>query len=396
MPRVNPQILAWARETAGLSQVEAASKLGFSDGKRASAVSKLAALETGEAEPTRPQLVKMAQQYRRPLLTFYLSQPPAKGDRGVDFRSLAGDRAPASEADLDALVRNVRARQSMVRAILEEMEEDVPIPFVGSCSMSQGKTTVLQSLVSSLDLDLATYRKHRNAADAFNWLRMGVESKGVFVLIKGDLGNYRTAIDTEVFRGFSIADDIAPFVIINDQDARPAWSFTLLHEMVHLLLGQSGVGSTRADSDIERFCDDVAGEFLLPTHEVESLDFGDSTDLADVSDRVAEFANQRNLSRTMVAYRAYRCDRIGREVYGRLSAAFHQQWRADRERDRRINRGREGGPSFYVVRRHRLGDRLTGLVRRALSSDELTTSKAARVLDLKPGQVPSVIGTPNR
>ena len=396
MPRVNPQILAWARETAGLSQVEAASKLGFSDGKRASAVSKLAALETGEAEPTRPQLVRMAQQYRRPLLTFYLSQPPAKGDRGADFRSLTGDRTPPSEADLDALVRNVRARQSMVRAILEELEEDVPIPFVGSCSMAQGTDTVLQSLISSVGLDSATYRKHRNAAAAFNWLRMTVESKGVFVLIKGDLGNYRTAIDIEVFRGFSIADDIAPFIVINDQDARPAWSFTLLHEMVHLLLGQTGVGSARADSDIERFCDEVAGEFLLPMHEIDSLDFCDASDFAEVSQRVSEFANQRNLSRTMVAYRAYRCDRVDREVYGRLSAAFRQQWRTDRERDRRINRDREGGPSYYVVRRHRLGDRLTGLVRRATSSGELTISKAAKVLDLKPGQVPLMIGTPGR
>ena len=391
MPSVNPQILSWARETAGLSQVEAAEKLGFRDGKRASAVSKLAALEAGEAEPTRPQLARMAQQYRRPLLSFYLSQPPAKGDRGTDFRSVSAGNAPTNEAALDALVRNMRARQSMVRAILEELEEDEPIPFVGSCSMAQGATSVLDSLMLSLDVDLATYRKHRNAADAFNWLRLRVERQRVFVLVKGDLGNYRSAMDVEVFRGFSIADDIAPFIVINDQDARPAWSFTLLHEMVHLLLGQTGVGSARADSDIERFCDEVAGEFLLPSREIDALDFGNGADFTEAAQRVSEFADQRNLSRTMVAYKAYRRDRIDREVYGQLSAAFRQQWRESRERDRRINRDREGGPSYYVVRRHRLGDRIANVVGSALRSGDLTTSKAAKILDLKPGQVRSII-----
>ena len=394
MPSVNPEILLWARETAGLTQTEAAAKLGFRDGKRISAAGKFAALEAGELEPTRPQLVKMAQQYRRPLLSFYLARPPKKGDRGADFRSFSRERFPADEALVDALVRNVQARQSMVQAILEELEEDEPLWFVGSHSTEQGVATVLASLRLLLDVDLEMYRRQRDAADAFNLLRTRVESIGVFVIIKGDLGNYRSAIDVEVFRGFSIADNVAPFIVINDQDARSAWSFTLLHEVVHLLLGQTGVGSITADSDIERFCDEVAGEFLLPAYEIASLDVGDGTDLAEVSHRVSEFANQRKLSRTMVAYRAYRCDRIDREVYGQLSAAFRQQWRAEREHHRRINRDREGGPSYYVVKRHRLGNRLAGLVRRAMSSGELTTSKAAKVLDLKPGQVPSMIGSP--
>jgi hypothetical protein len=35
-----------------------------------------------------------------------------------------------------------------------------------------------------------------------------------------------------VFRGFAPADDLAPFIVINDND--PAHSFTLLHELVHI------------------------------------------------------------------------------------------------------------------------------------------------------------------
>ena len=82
MPKVNPAIMVWARETAGLTQEEAARKLGFRDSSKSSAVEKLALIERGQKEPSRPKLLTMAGQYRRPLLTFYLSKPPQKSNRG--------------------------------------------------------------------------------------------------------------------------------------------------------------------------------------------------------------------------------------------------------------------------------------------------------------------------
>ena len=88
MPKVNPDIMVWARETAGLTKKDAAKKLGFQDSTRSSAVEKLARIERGQKEPSRSQLTRMAAQYRRPLLSFYLSKPPRKGDRGVDFRTI--------------------------------------------------------------------------------------------------------------------------------------------------------------------------------------------------------------------------------------------------------------------------------------------------------------------
>ncbi len=62
MPRVNPDIMVWARETAGLTQEEAATKLGFRDSSKSSAVEKLARIERGQKEPSRPQLIKMTGQ----------------------------------------------------------------------------------------------------------------------------------------------------------------------------------------------------------------------------------------------------------------------------------------------------------------------------------------------
>ena len=85
MPIVNPKILKWARETAGMTLEEAAQALDVTRPQR------LEELELGKEQPSRPLLLRMAKEYRRPLLTFYLSNPPGRGDRGQDFRTLPRD-----------------------------------------------------------------------------------------------------------------------------------------------------------------------------------------------------------------------------------------------------------------------------------------------------------------
>src|SRR5260370_11157389 len=74
---------------------------------------RLAALEAGEKEPSRPLLLKMSKTYRRPLLVFYLAAPPTTRDRGQDFRTLTGPQRHNPE--LDAFVRDIKVRQGIIR-----------------------------------------------------------------------------------------------------------------------------------------------------------------------------------------------------------------------------------------------------------------------------------------
>src|SRR5712691_941343 len=238
MPKVNAEILRWARETAGLSPDEAARKLGMSG---ETAVERLVALEQGLRDPTRAMLGNMAEKYHRPLLTFYLPKPPLKSDKGQDFRTLPEAPPPGTEALLDALLRDVQARQGLVRAALEEAEEDEHLAFVGSATITDGVDAVVGSMRTTLEVSLEKFRQQRTADDAFKLLRGGAEAVRVFVLLMGNLGSHHTDIDARVFRGFALADPIAPFVVINEKDSRAAWSFTLLHELAHLWLGQTGV-----------------------------------------------------------------------------------------------------------------------------------------------------------
>ena len=89
-------------------------------------------METGEDEPTRPVLLKMAKTYRRPLLVFYLAEPPKTGDRGQDFRTLPGHEK--FNPELDALLRDIKARQGLIRSMLEDDKAET-LEFVSSATM---------------------------------------------------------------------------------------------------------------------------------------------------------------------------------------------------------------------------------------------------------------------
>ncbi len=393
MPKVNPEILTWARETAGLSREEAARKLQIRDARGVRAADRLACLESGAEEPTRPTLTRMAKQYRRPLLTFYLSAPPRTEGRWTDFRTLPGDQDPAAYALVNALLRDMSARQSMVRAALEDEDEAEPIPFIGSIKMSDGKQAALHTLRAILEMPKDSFYGQSNADSAFAALRGRIEDEGVFVLLKGDLGSYHTAIDAEAFRGFAIADEVAPFIVINDRDARAAWSFTLLHELVHLILGQTGMRGDYREDAAERFCDGVASEFLLPEEDLALLKIALASEPAQqIETRVSDFARRRNLSSSMVAYRAYSANMIDRGTYSKLRSESRKRWMEERKRQREQNRGSAGGPNYYIVRRHRSGGALLGLARRMLETGAFSTTKAAKVLGIKPTQVGSMLG----
>ena len=387
MPEVNPEILTWARETAGLTREEAARKIGFKDARKRTAVERLDAYESGQDDPSRSVLAKMSKQYHRPLLTFYLSKPPRKGDRGTDFRTLPADHSAADEAILDALLRDVRARQSMVRAALEDEDEVERLPFINSHQMSNGTQAALASLRSLLGINRKDYYAQADADTAFNLLRDAAEDMGVFVLLQGNLGSRHTEIDVETFRGFSIADDIAPFVVINEYDARSAWSFTLLHELVHLILGQTGISGADSGNDTERFCDDVAGKFLLQDSDLQEFANRGEYCVDELEERIGKFADSHNLSRTMVAYRAYRTHGIDQPTYARLSKGFREQWLNSRSNRRKRQRGTQGGGDYYATRRHRTGNGLINLVQRMMAADALSTTEAATVLGVKPTQV---------
>jgi Zn-dependent peptidase ImmA (M78 family) len=382
MPALNPEILEWARETAGLSLADAARAIDLKEAHSVSGAERLAALEAGKEEPSRPLLLRMSKAYRRSLLVFYLKKPPKKGDRGKDFRTLPGGEPPLFNPALDVLIRDLRGRQSIIRSLLEDSEAE-KLPFVGSATTNVPVAELAQRISQEIKFDLNEFRRQESIDDAFTYLRSKLEHAGIFVLLAGNLGSYHSNIPVDTFRGFALADDLAPVAVINDNDAISARSFTALHEVVHLWLGDTGVSGWTTELEAERYCSDVAAAILIDAAELEELNALGALPFEQQVERISQFAQRRRISRAMVAYRLFRAGGIGRRTWEDLKARFRQDWLAHKEREALKKAKKDGGPNYYVVRRHRMGKALLGLVGRSLGEGLLTYTKAARLLGVK-------------
>lgn len=385
MSKINPHILLWARETSGMDVEEAAKKLQFRDTRLVSAQDKLLMYEHGDLEPNQGLLSKMAKVYRRPLLTFYLEAPPTQGDRGNDFRRTVNDQAPAYDPKLDALVRDVLVRHELVLAVKHEEDEDTaPLNYVGSKAMKQGVDDVLKAITTRLQITTETYRQHRNAEEGFAYLRTQAENAGIFVVLIGNLGHHTNAVPVTSFRGYAIANPLAPFIVINDQDAKTAWSFTLMHELAHIWLGATGVSDGSEGAAIEKFCNEVASSFFVKNSELMELAQSLTSDSDHNYYQIEAFAADRKISRSMVAYNLFKVGAITKDQWQSTSSYFETLWKEEQKR----KKAKPGGAvDYYTVRKHRLGKALVGFVKRAIDENILTPTKAGRVLGVKPRAV---------
>ena len=93
----------------------------------------------------------------------------------------------------------------------------------------------------------------------------------------------------------------------------------------------------------------------------------------------------------MVAYRLLRAKRIDQQAYDALREVFRERWLHKRDRQRARAHESDGGPNYYVVRRHRVGHALLRITSRMVESDALSITKAAIILDVKPVQVDKML-----
>jgi Zn-dependent peptidase ImmA (M78 family) len=390
-PDINPAMLKFARECMELDIEEAARKLGIKDTKKQKASEKLQAIELGKVDITRSVLIKAINCYKRSLIYFYLDSPPREDKVGIDFRTTSTEfKDKKNEALLKALVRDIKLRQSMVCNILQDEETE---PFSLKCSVDiNSDTKNVAALITQLfNIDLREYRKTKDAMTAFKYLRNKIEDAGIFVLLMGDLGSHHTNIYPQTFRGIASSDIFAPFIVINKHDSKSAWSFTLLHELTHLLINEPGISNNddthKPQNRVERFCNDVAAEILFPSSELTSLYASHNEE--ELLNLISDISSEKKLSKGMIAYNLYKHGKIDSSLWKAIQEKLKPT--CDENYKVKQDKGKTGGPNYYTIKRNSIGKALFNLTKRAVYSGELQPTKAAIVLGVSPLSVYTMI-----
>lgn len=264
---VQPSLLAWARARSGIDDETWARRFPRYD-----------AWHAGTTAPTLKQLEEFARKTHTPVGFFFLDSPPVETVPIPDFRTVAGRRdalGAGASADLLDVIYSCQARQEWYRDH-QLLHGEAPLPFVGRATTGRDVGEAANELTALLDWTTASRERCRSWDAALTWLREHAEAAGVLVMISGIVGSdTHRKLDPQEFRGFALVDAFAALVFVNGADSKAAQVFTLAHELAHLLLGETALSdgdpqSTRNNS-IERWCNQVAAEVLVPMQEFRPL-----------------------------------------------------------------------------------------------------------------------------
>jgi len=369
---LQPTLLRWARERAGLSVEVLAKKMSVKP-ERVTGWE-----ESGEL--TFKQAQKLADVTHIPFGYLYLPEPPQETLPIPDFRTLRNDEMRQPSPDLIDILDQAQQIQGWFRDELIT-RGGAPLTFVGSLSQEIPIEAAADRIREVVNFEVS--RDAHTWEDALKQQTEQIESTGVLVMRNSVVGsNNRRKLSVDEFRGFALSDDYAPLIFINSSDSKGAQMFTLAHELVHIWVGVSGVSNfdkTYADhDDIERFCNQVAAELLVPAAELR-----DAWAKAVSQDDWLQPLTRRFKVSTLVVLRRLN----DRELIS--SSTFQQRYQAEQERFQASSNGQTGGGDFYRTQISRFSNQfLTALIESTLEGrtpyrDALRLLKLSKVETFK-------------
>jgi Zn-dependent peptidase ImmA (M78 family)/transcriptional regulator with XRE-family HTH domain len=357
---VTGAVITWARERAGISIAEAAETF------RA-----IAAWEAEKESPTYPQLENMSEVFKVPVAVFFFPEPPDLPPISESFRTLPEAEFELLPSRIRYLLRKAKAFQISLQelsgenAAKNQIVRDVRFaPNVSARAMAKyvrrylGITFDEQVSWNDADVALASWRQ-------------ALQKVGVYT--------FKDAFRVDGYSGFCLYDPAFPIVYVNNSGAKTRQTFTLFHELAHLLFSTSGVDPISVAyidrlrnakaRRIEVLCNRFAAEFLLPDSVFEEeMDGKQPTE-----ESAMEIADRFHVSREVVFRKFLDRGLITQVVYEKAA----RKWAAGTGRDS------EGG-NYYRTQIAYLGREFIDLAFKRYHQNRIDESELADHLNMKP------------
>jgi len=330
---------------------------------------------SGQSQPTLRQLESLAKRTLTPLGFFFLEEPPQERLPVPYFRTLGDEASYGPSPDLLETIHLMERRQAWLREFLVDQGQGV-LSFVRSARPNELAATVGRRIRDMLGLHLGWAAREPSWTEAMRILREAMEDAGILVIINGIVGNNtHRKLDPEEFRGFVLVDEFAPLVFVNGADGKAAQMFTLAHELAHVFFGSSAAFDLRemspANDPMEKACNQVAAEFLVPEQEIRRAWLSVQGD----PERFQSLARMFKVSALVVARRALDLHLVTKDEF----LNFYHGYLND---ERRTAARRPEGGDFYATQNLRVGRRFASAVARAAKEGKLLYSEAYRLTGL--------------
>ena len=364
---VNPAMLAWARAQSGKTIEEVTARF-----------SKIDSWERLESLPTVKQARELASFYNRSFLEFFRTTPPTlkQSAQLPDFRMIRGAPDPHEQLGLKSIQQWAEAQRENALDLLSELGEQpksIPKEFFSTTQTSADEVANLTRNLISFNFEEQAKIVYSKKDTIVNILRQKIENFGVMVIKNSELQTFKA-------RGMCLADFPLP-VIVFGSESPGAQLFTLLHELAHIVLRQSGVIGyidKTTDKPIEKWCDQFAASFLMPTSEViRQIGAKPQNPAQSITDeQLLNFAKYFKVSTHSMLIRLVHLGYVEARYYWDIKKP---QFDEDEKSYKFKGRSKYYGSRYKLS----LGDFYTGLVLEAWSTGKITNHNAAEYMGIK-------------
>ena len=394
---LNYQTLKWARQNAGLK---------YNDIQDVE-ISRIKILEKGEDQPTLAEANILAKYYGVSVNIFYFPPPRKNISDLADFRQFTKVQIKKNKdysRELRLLINKLRQRQNWLRDYFKE-EKVKPLHFVNSVQINYNTQKVADKIVRSFfnsRTDYLNFHKEKIIRKGISKIRKKNKEKflsslieklgsdGVFILKCKGFDN-GSGIKLKEARGFILADKYTPFIFLHSEDYITAQIFTLIHELVHLFIDESGVVgelSKKSTNNIEKFCNQVASRVLLTEKELSSYFIlnkeGKSAKVfkREITEIINKVSNKFFISKLSVLLRLKEQRIITENLFNNLWKEFKMEmedWIHNKQEQTKKNQGGD----FYNTMISRTNIDFIKIVYSAYQTKNITGSQASSLLNLK-------------
>jgi Zn-dependent peptidase ImmA (M78 family) len=386
---VKPALLRWARDRAKV-KLEDAAKAAHVSAERLEAWER----DGSDDAPTLGQLRDLAAKYHFPLAVFYLPEPPKDFAPLRDFRRLRDAEEEPISANLAFHIRSAYDRRELALELFQELDSE-PQRFPLKATIRDDPEQVGRSIREFLKVDSESQQRAARQGRAFDFWRRRLEENDVLVFL---ISGPHWSVDLKEMRGFTIAMPELPVIVVNGRDdSQGGKAFTLIHELCHVLLGESAISNGAgdyptlkpADRSIERFCDTVAAATLMPRELVLSFREAAGSGVREWSDaELRRISRAIGASRQALLLRFVTLKRASWEHYKEWEEVFEEEYRLRAE-----DRAQE--KKSVPIKRHVMvmswnGRGFTRLVLRSYYDQRITLNDVSSYLGAKVKHIPAL------
>lgn len=359
---INLARIDWCCADHGITRDELAREIDI-------APASFAKVMAGETGLTFNQLRKLAAFFGRGTL-FFMEPGPVNEAKvhSPQFRTLSNQKPELSHR-LKLLIERVERQRTVFLALREELDPAEVVRF--SPPDLAGLTIPAAASCVREWLGLPD----RNDFDSY---RQAIEARGLLVFrSNGYNGQWQIAKENPIL-GFSLYEPECPVIVVKKQDVDTRQSFTLMHELGHILLHRASSiddeGDLYSADGEEREANAFAGHLLVPDRFLLSIrDNERPADVAEFDDWLQPQRRAWGVSGEMILRRLMDAGRLPNAAY-----AAYRQWS-----QQRVIPEKEGGSREHRNRepRHIFGDGYVRTVLEAMNARRITLAKASSYLD---------------